>query len=225
MSSAAPVRFDPCDAVSGEPVPCLVRRLLIAGYTGRDQEQVHRHVRELADLGVPPPDSIPAFYEVPTSLLTWSDGIETDGLETSGEAELVLFTTARGWYVGLGSDHTDRSLERTSISAAKAACPKPVGTGVLPAGAVTSRWHRLLLRSQADGSPYQEAPLATILPLDDVVDSCRRSMGESLDDVALFLGTVPLLDGAFRYSQEFRAELWGGDGLLLACSYHVTRRS
>ena len=50
-------------------------------------------------------------------------------------------------------------------------------------------------------------------------------MGGSLDDVALFLGTVPLLDGAFRYSQEFRAELWDGDRLLLACSYRVTRRS
>lgn len=225
MSSTPLVRFDASDAVSGKPVPCLVRRLLIAGYTGRDQEQVHQHVRELADLGVPPPDSIPAFYEVPASLLTWSDGIETDGAETSGEAELVLFTTARGWYVGLGSDHTDRSLERTSISAAKAACPKPVSAVVLPVAAVTNRWDALVLRSQAGGSPYQEAPLATILPLDDIVDGCRRSMGEPLDDVALFMGTVPLLDGAFRYSEQFRAELWDGDRLLLACSYHVTRRS
>jgi hypothetical protein len=225
VNSAAPVSFEPRDAVSGEPVPCLVRRLIIAGYTGRDQEQVRRHVRELAGLGVPPPDTIPAFYEVPPSLLSWSDPIETEGEETSGEGELVLFSTARGWYVGLGSDHTDRSLERSSISASKSACPKPVSTAVLPAAAVTGRWDRLTLRSHADGIPYQDAPLAELLPLDDVVDSCRRSTSGSLDDVALFLGTVPLLDGEFRYSRAFRTELWDGGRQLLSCSYHVIRRS
>jgi hypothetical protein len=213
------------DATSGERVPFTLRRLVIAGYTGRDREQVRHHVDELAALGVPPPDAIPAFFDVPPTLLNWSGEIEVAGEETSGEAEPVLFCTSRGWYVGVGSDHTDRAMERTSVSASKSACPKPVSTSTLPVADLADRWDELVLRGLADGRPYQEAPLAAISRLDDIVDGYRRTVGGSLDGLAMFLGTVPLLDGGFRYSRTFRAELWDGARLLLACSYQVTRRS
>lgn len=38
-------------------------RLIVAGYTARDEHAVAEHIAELAAIGVPEPASVPAFYE------------------------------------------------------------------------------------------------------------------------------------------------------------------
>jgi hypothetical protein len=50
-------------------------------------------------------------------------------------------------FVGVGSDHTDRALERLSIPAAKQACPKVAGTAVWRLDEVEDHWDRLELRA------------------------------------------------------------------------------
>ena len=44
--------------------------LVVAGYTGRDEASVKKHIDELAAIGVAPPETVPAFYELPASLAT-----------------------------------------------------------------------------------------------------------------------------------------------------------
>jgi hypothetical protein len=44
-----------------------VRRLLLAGYSGRNRETVMKHINKLKEVGVPAPDSVPVLYEVDPS--------------------------------------------------------------------------------------------------------------------------------------------------------------
>ena len=73
-----------------------VRRLLMAGFTGRDQKVAMKHVKELREHGVEAPEKIPAFYAVPNHLVAVAGEIEVLGNQTSGEVEPVfLFKKAR----------------------------------------------------------------------------------------------------------------------------------
>jgi len=94
-------------------------RLVVAGYTGRDEATVKAHTQELAAIGIPPPDSVPCFYELDPSLLTTAPVIEVDSKHTSGEVEPVLIRHGGKYYLGIGSDHTDRDLQRVDIEASK----------------------------------------------------------------------------------------------------------
>ena len=95
-------------------------RMVNAGYVGKNQEEVRRHIRELAEKGIPGPTSTPTLYPVVCTALTTESTIEVYENETSGEVEYVLLVvTEDEIYVGLGSDHTDRHLEETDIPRAK----------------------------------------------------------------------------------------------------------
>lgn len=209
------------DATDGSDVRCIPRRLVIAGFTARDAGGVQRHIDELAALGVPPPDSVPAFYEVPVELLEPNEQISVSSPETSGEAEPVLFCTGQGWYIGVGSDHTARDIERQSIATSKARCPKPFSSQVVRFAHVRDRWDRLVLRSHADGVLYQEATLEELLPIPAIVDSYRRTISADTGELVMFCGTVPTLSGEFYFSDIFRAELVDDDRPLLTCTYHI----
>jgi 4-hydroxyphenylacetate 3-monooxygenase len=126
------------------------RQLVIAGYTGRDRGNVQRHIDELAEYGIAPPQSVPAFWDLPVDLLTQGGVIGVTSAESSGEVEPVLFGMDGHFYIGLGSDHTARDLERQSILASKASCGKPIGREVFPLDELNDDWDRLSLRSYAD---------------------------------------------------------------------------
>src|SRR5574341_1413948 len=97
------------------PVSLDIRRLINAGYTGRDQAAVRHHIEELKAHGVPAPERTPVLFPKPAALLAQGPTIEVLGGRTSGEAEFVLLV-AGGWVlVAAGSDHTDRELEKVSI--------------------------------------------------------------------------------------------------------------
>ena len=44
--------------------------LVIAGWTGRDQQALSKHIRELEEIGVKAPKSTPIFYRVAAGLFT-----------------------------------------------------------------------------------------------------------------------------------------------------------
>ena len=116
------------------------------------------HIQELAAHGIPAPASVPELYVLTSDLLQVAPTVFTTGHMTSGEAEPVLIRTDTGaLYVGIGSDHTDRQVEKTSILASKQACPKVLGRHVWPFHAVAEVWDDLELSSRAgaSGSDYQ----------------------------------------------------------------------
>ena len=194
----------------GADAPALIRELVLAGWTGRDADAVERHVAELEKLGVARPPTVPCYYRVSASLLTTADEVDVVGAHTSGEAEAVLFSLSDGFWVGVGSDHTDRRSEAFDVAVSKQACAKPVGTAVWRYAEVADHWDRLVLRSYAwDGSQrrlYQEGTLASIRPPEDLIARYLGRPGELPPGTAMFCGTLAAV-APLASSDGFAVEL------------------
>ena len=103
-----------------------VTELVIAGWTGRDEQALRKHIRELEEIGVKPPRTTPIFYRVSANLFCHADEIQVSGPDTSGEVEFVLVRSEDGLSVAVGSDHTDRKAETIGVSLSKQLCAKTV---------------------------------------------------------------------------------------------------
>jgi Protein of unknown function (DUF2848) len=184
-------------------------RLIIAGYTGRSAAAVAAHIEELAAIGIPRPTSVPVFFELDPALVTTNPVVEIAGANTSGEVEPVLIRHDGRLYLGVGSDHTDRDLERTDIAASKAACPKPVGHQVVAlADDLTARdWDAISVESSVDGRPYQRGTLDALRTPADLLSRLTSTLGEIGGDLVIFAGTLPLLTGQFRPGRRWRLSL------------------
>ena len=196
------------------------QRLVLVGYAGRDQAAVQAHVDELAAHGVPVPREVPAVWEVPASLLSSDAVVKVDGAATSGEAEPVLLLRDDGTFLAVGSDHTDRDLERTDMDAAKAACPKLVSPDFWALPDVRDEWDAIELRSDVlvDGGwrPYQQATLSELLEPEWYLSHFDAP-------AVVFCGTVPAADGLVTDATAFRAELRRPNGEVLRCEYEIGR--
>jgi len=177
-----------------------VRELVIAGWTGRDEQSLRKHIRELEALGVKPPKTTPIFYRVSAHLLTFSDQIQVSGPDTSGEVEFVLLQGSE-LRVALGSDHTDRKAETIGVSLSKQLCAKPVSRESWRYDEVKPHWERLMLRSWTDGKLYQEGPVTTMRSPEDLMSRYPLKSG-----YAMFCGTLAAKDG-IRGGERFTMEL------------------
>jgi hypothetical protein len=194
------------------PLQFRVRRMINAGYVGRDQAEVRRHIEELAAKGIAAPASTPVLFPKIARALVTDDAVEVYGEETSGELEYVLLVQDEHQiYVGLGSDHTDRKLEETDIPRSKQVCPNVLSKVVWPLAEVAGHWDDLLMRCSVtkDGvtTPYQETRLAAILAPHDLIAFVRSKIRASLMGLVIYSGTVGLLSGEFIYADRFEAEL------------------
>ena len=204
-----------------------VRRVINAGFTGRDQAVVRRHIDELRAHGVPCPDRTPVLYPKMASLITTAAEIEVLGAETSGEAEFVLLVAPDRVLVAAGSDHTDRGLERTTIEKAKLVAPNVISTDVWDLADVRDGWDDLVLASHttADGrrTPYQQGRLADMMRPDDLLALVRARVEGDLGGTAIYSGTLALLGGTLIYGERFEVELRDERrGRALRCDYRVT---
>ncbi len=211
-----------------EEIHFELRRMVNAGYTGRDQEKVRKHIEELKKEGVPAPESTPTAYEMITQLVYLDDEIEVVGERTSGEAEYVLLCSGEEVYVGVGSDHTDRELESVSIIKSKQVCPNVISNRIWRLQEVREDWDQMILRGwTADGEGrrllYQEAPLSAMMTPEDLMAFVQnRSNDRNLDGMMIFSGTIPILTETFIYGPYFEAELFNPrTGKKLRCHYHV----
>lgn len=206
------------------PETLSVSTLVIAGWTGRNKEAMEHHIAELEALGVKRPPQTPMFYRVSTSRLSTVGEIECLGGASSGEVEFVLFSTANGLYVGVGSDHTDREAETVGVTLSKQMCDKPVGASVWPYDEVKDHWDDLVVRSYAvingERVLYQEGPVAGMLSAETLMAGYSETGGLE-PGTAMFGGTHPAI-GGIRPATRFECELW--DPVLkrgLSCAYAV----
>jgi hypothetical protein len=154
------------------------RELVMAGWTGRDPAAVQRHVDELAVLGVAAPSRVPLFYRLDPALLAGAVGtIEVLGADTSGEVETVLLALADGLWVGLGSDHTDRAMERHGVAISKQLCRKPLARELWRFEEVIPHWDQLVLRAVADSERrlYMEDALVAVRHPEDLIAAYAAS--------------------------------------------------
>lgn len=211
------------DLTTGEVFAVGVHRVLVAGFTGRDEAAVKEHIEELAELGVPVPDRTPTLYPLSETSVSQSIVLVVSGNETSGEVEPVLVRTGGRTWLTVGSDHTDRAVETVDIHASKAVCGKIVGTSAVPLDTVDDP-DRIVLRSTIghEGTLYQDGTMAALRPIDDLLDHLRTEEGVQLEEGdVLFLGTVPVA-GTIRPSDRFRAALEiPGSDTELALDYRV----
>lgn len=189
-----------------------VARILDAGFTGKNREGAMKHVEELKAHGVAAPDRIPAYFAVTRELVTTDDEIEVLGDDTSGEVEVVFLFKGDQTYIAVGSDHTDRELEKDSIPKSKVICPKVVSRDVWKLADVEPHWERLQLQSwiEVDGrrTLYQEGSLADFLSIGDFLDGVRSVVKDgALDGMVLYMGTMPSLGGELLFSPTFEGRL------------------
>lgn len=187
------------------------QRLIIAGWTARDPAALEAHIAELEELGVARPESTPVFYRASTSRLTMAPRIQVIGDASSGEAECVLLNIEGSWYVGVGSDHTDRAVESYDVAVSKQICDKPIATEVWPLEEVQDHWDSLMLRSYASTSSrrelYQEGPVSALLNAADLLERfAAQDPRGSLPGDVVFGGTLSVIGGV-RPAESFEIEL------------------
>jgi len=211
-----------------EKIRFKMRRMVDAGYTGRNQEAVKRHIEELKREGVPAPDSVPAAFEVITKLIYFDDEIEVIGEKTSGEAEFVLLCSGKDVYVGVGSDHTDRELEPISVIKSKQMCPNVMSSRVWRLQDVRKEWDEMMLRSWVENDEgmrtlYQEAPLSAMMTPEQLMEFVKDRLDDkNLEGVVIYSGTVPILTEKTNYNHYFEVELQNPKkGKKLGCHYRV----
>ena len=176
--------------------------LVIAGWTGRDEAQLKKHIMELAEIGVKPPKTTPIFYRVANTLISHAPSIQVSGTDTSGEVEFVLLSKPDGMWVTVGSDHTDRKAETIGVSLSKQLCEKPVAKEAWKYDEVKPHWDKLMLRSWADGKLYQEGPVTAMRSPEDLLSR----YGKLPAGWAMFCGTLAA-KGGIRPADVFRMEL------------------
>ncbi len=183
-------------------------RLTIAGWAGRDQATLARHIEELAALGVAPPSRTPLFYAASPALLTQTTELHVVGDDSSGEVEPLLVMGEGGALVGLGSDHTDRAAEAWSVPHSKQLCGKPVADELWRFDEIAPHWDSLILRAWIREAPgaewvlYQEGATSSLRRPDDLATLA----GGLQSGDAMLCGTLPAL-GGIRPAKAFRMEL------------------
>jgi hypothetical protein len=168
---------------------------------------VLRHIEELRKLGVKPPDTVPSFYRLSPDLLTTADSVVVKGKRTSGEVECVALLSKGRTYITVGSDHTDREEEKADIARSKELCPKIISKEVWGYRDIRDHWESIMLRSWVEERgnliPYQEGPLSSLMPFEDIMAASELAS----DCSAIMLGTIPLKTEGTLYSTVFSMEI------------------
>jgi hypothetical protein len=202
--------FTAVTAEAERPMRARIESLVIAGWTGRDLQAVTRHIEELARMGVAPPTTTPIFYRAAARLLTTAEEIQVVGRDSSGEVEPVLVATADGLWVGVGSDHTDRKLERVGVTVAKQLCAKPVSARLWNFEEIQPHWDQLIVRSFAllagRRRLYQQGMLSQLRHPRELMALYRGGEGRLPPGCVMFCGTMAV-EGEIAFADAYELEL------------------
>jgi Protein of unknown function (DUF2848) len=186
-----------------------IDRAVVAGWTGRDPAAVEKHIRELEALGVKRPATTPIFYRVAAARLTTGDTIEAVGESSGGEVEFVLLQHQGRLWVGTGSDHTDREVEKYGVTVSKQMCEKPIAPRFWAYEDVAPHWDRLMLRAHVvEGGKralYQEGAVTAMMEPGALI---ARHVGSGrLPEGTLMFGGTLAAHGGVRATSEFAFEI------------------
>ena len=187
-----------------------LRDLVIAGWTGRDGAAVERHIQELEAIGVARPKHTPMFYRVSADRITTDAVVDAVGEGSTGEAEFVLLKRGHDFYVGLGSDHTDRKAEVFGVTLSKQMCPKPIAAQIWRWRDVEPHWDELTLRCVATVAGkkllYQQGSVTAMLHPKELLARYENVSREKFTHgTAMFCGTLAAknrVSWAERYELE-----------------------
>jgi hypothetical protein len=191
------------------PTEVPITQAVVAGWTGRDAAAVEKHIKELEALGVKRPATTPIFYRVSAARLTTDESIEAVGDTSGGEAEFVLLQHEGRLWVGAGSDHTDREVEKYGVTVSKQMCDKPVAPAFWAFDDVAPHWDRLMLRAHVtEGSQrvlYQEGAVTAMIEPRALI-ARHADDGRMPEGTLMFCGTLAARGGV-RATRDFAFEL------------------
>lgn len=186
----------------------LVNELIVAGWTGRDRAVVEKHIRELKELGVKAPSTMPVYYRVAAARVTTAPAIQVAGGASSGEVEFVLAQWNGELWVGLGSDHTDRQAETFDVTVSKQMCEKPVASTFWRFADVEEYWDEILMRSYIPGQRervlYQQGKVSSMIAPRDLIAGFKKD--GLTEGTMMFCGTFATI-GGIRPAPRFEAEI------------------
>jgi uncharacterized protein DUF2848 len=186
-----------------------ISNAVVAGWTGRDQAAVEKHIKELEELGVKRPATTPIFYRCSVARITTGDTIEAVGTQSGGEVEFVLLQQDGQLWVGTGSDHTDREVEKFGVTVSKQMCDKPIATTFWPFDEVAPHWDKLILRAHVTENGkralYQEGAVTAMRDPADLMSRYSKS-GKLAESTLMFCGTLAA-KGGVRPTESFEFEL------------------
>ena len=212
-----------------KPLSFDVRFQLNGGFSSRDQAKAQEHFEELKKEGINIAVSeTPIFIPKLRDRNTTSNTIEVLASNKScGEAEPVLIFTKDDVYVTIGSDHSDRDLEKYDLIVSKQMCPNVMCNKVWRYKDVEDYWDDLVLKAwtvEASGKKelYQDAKLSSFMTVDDFLKKSKEHIKCDLAGGLLFMGTAPTLAGQLVFTPGFEAQLIDEKrGRKLTCSYTI----
>lgn len=185
-----------------------LENLIVVGFAGKDIEKTMEHIQELEAEGIKCPKSVPVVYQCSKAILTTDDTIDVIADKTSGEVEYLILVRDGKFYIGIGSDHTDRSLEAVSIHKSKQVCLKPYAKDFWAYDEIKDHFDEIKLVSYqvVDGKEieYQSGVTSDLLPLKRIITEIEKEI--STANSLIYTGTVPLKDG-FKYGSKFSCKL------------------
>ena len=189
-----------------------VRKMINAGFTGRGPGEVQKHIDELRKHGVTTSQEIPLLYPILPDRITTSERIEVlPDSKTSGEVEYVLLLDGDNIYVTVGSDHTDRELEKHSILMSKQIYFNVIAPKVWRYEDVKGHWDDLILRAWVEENGqrqlYQEGKLGKIIRPEELIEKVQSRVTGDLRDAVIYSGTLPTIGGGLCFSSHFEMEL------------------
>ncbi len=186
-----------------------VARMYNLGSATRDAAVAVPHQEEVAREGVRIALHVPAprIYPIDTFALTTGDAVGVQGPRSSGEVEIVLVMSDR-LYVGVGSDHTERDLERASIVWSKQTNPNVLAPTLWDYEEIADHWDQCVMRSTVDGRRYQDVSVSAFLSPPDIL----RILGERVPglpkrDFVVFCSTIVALDKEIGFGDVWQFEM------------------
>jgi uncharacterized protein DUF2848 len=192
------------------PTSFIVRHLYLGGWAGRGPHHLQRHIDELVSLGIPPPSEVPILMPMPRHLVTTSTWIEVRDNAGSGEVEYVLLFDGKRLLVTVGSDHTDREMERVDIAKSKQLYPNVIASEAWLYDDVRDHWDTLELTCWVETGGqvdlYQQSRLSELLSAESWLD-ILSTRNLSAPGTVLFCGTPSTINGAVVYGAGYRFRL------------------
>lgn len=183
-------------------------KLIVVGFAGKDIEKTMEHIRELEAEGIHCPKSVPVVYQCAKGLLTSEDTIEVIADKTSGEVEYIILVRDHKYYIGIGSDHTDRELEAVSIHKSKQVCLKPYAKEFWEYDEIKDHFDAIkLVSSQVIDDTeveYQAGLTSDLLSLECIISEIEKEL--DVNHCLIYTGTVPLKDG-FKFGDKFSCKI------------------
>ena len=190
-----------------------VRKIINMGRTSRDPSDIMKHLEELKKAGIKVSPGIPSYNPKISDRITTDNKIEAlPNSKTSGEVEYVLlFTSDSYFYITVGSDHTDRELEKYNVILSKQICLNVISPKVWRYEDVKDHWDDLIMRSwiKENGKRqlYQEGKLREMLRPEELVEKVRLRVSGNLAGAVVYSGTFPIIGGELCFSTYFEMEL------------------